>query len=34
MLAAPAMAQNVANVSNTAAGIGNFAAQGALVRQR
>jgi hypothetical protein len=34
LLSAPAMAQNVSNVSNTAAGIGNFAGQNALVMQR
>ncbi|HYH37242.1 MAG TPA: hypothetical protein VD860_03395, partial [Azospirillum sp.] len=34
LLSAPAMAQNVANVSNTAAGIGNVAEQSATVLQK
>ena len=34
LLSAPAMAQNIASISNTAAGVGNVATQDATVMQR
>ncbi|RUQ58465.1 hypothetical protein EJ913_31395, partial [Azospirillum doebereinerae] len=33
LLSAPAFAQNVSSITNTAAGVGNFASQSAMTKQ-